>query len=139
MLACKPLPVLNVYHRQLPGTSSYLQTYLSPVEVPHGNAVARRPVCRSDDAQEPRLHDCGGPMPDARNWGYGRDFHGREWRAPAAAAVRTPRAARSNLHGIPNVPEWRTPPLLDFRAGISGSSPGYSFLGLARYVDHRRS
>src|SRR5437016_6087518 len=65
-------------------------TYLSRVEVSDGNALARCPVCRSNDAQEPWLHGRGGAVPDARNWSHDRDFHGRECRTPAAAAVRTP-------------------------------------------------
>src|SRR5882724_11550995 len=119
-------------------TAAFKRTF-PRVEASHGNALTRRPVCRSNDAQKPRFHDRGGAVPDARNWSHHWNLHGRECRAPAAAAVRAPRTTHSNLHGISNVPERGTPPLLDVRARISGSSPGYPFLGLTRSVDHQRS
>jgi len=94
----------------------------------------------SNDAQEPRFHDRGGALSDARNWSHHRNLHGRECRAAAAAALRATRTTHSNLYGISNLPEWRD--------STASGLPGRSFWIFAGIpipgpsldsVDHRRS
>jgi hypothetical protein len=102
----------------------------------NGDVQAGFVVRAADDAEEFWVHGGGGAVPDAGHRSHDRHIHSGECGSIATASLLASGAARSCLHRVSDVPEWRAAAILDFGAGIFRFAEGHEFVGDARRVGH---